>query len=39
MCKVAALGLGWERALVDEWWIDIDWAGIVYPRWMAFELA
>jgi len=38
VCKVAALGLGWERGLEEELWIDVDWQGIVYPRWEAFEL-
>jgi len=38
VCKIAALGLGWERALVEDWWIDVDWEGIVWPRWEAFEI-
>ncbi|KAF8167535.1 hypothetical protein B0H34DRAFT_20508 [Crassisporium funariophilum] len=49
VCKLAAVGLGWERAFgeVDEMgsvdekgkhWIEIDEKGQIVPVWQAFQL-
>ncbi|TFK56877.1 hypothetical protein OE88DRAFT_1650368 [Heliocybe sulcata] len=50
VCKVAAVGLGWDRAFgqvdqdtgeMDEdrkGWVEIDLKGTVEPYWKAFEL-
>lgn len=49
VCKLAAVGLGWERAFgnvgpdgnIDEdgkGWVDIENEDRVSPEWEAFEL-
>jgi hypothetical protein len=49
VCKLAAVGLGWDRAfgkvdamgLVDQEgkrWVEIDEQGQIRPVWHAFEL-
>ncbi|KAI0035156.1 hypothetical protein K488DRAFT_43947 [Vararia minispora EC-137] len=49
ICKLAAVGLGWERAFGDmgrqgmvdratAGWIDVDLKGAVVPEWEAYEM-
>jgi len=49
VCKLAAVGLGWDRAfgkvddmgIVDQkgkLWVEIDEKGAIRPVWHAFEL-
>ncbi|CAG7853837.1 SubName: Full=Uncharacterized protein {ECO:0000313/EMBL:CCA67733.1} [Serendipita indica DSM 11827] len=37
VCRMAAVALGWEKAFEKQLWKDVDWKGIVYPPWDAFE--
>ena len=35
---MSAVGLGWERSVTEDFWVDIDNQKSVEPEWNAFEL-
>ncbi|EJU02828.1 hypothetical protein DACRYDRAFT_65986 [Dacryopinax primogenitus] len=38
VCKLAAMTLGWERAMEEKRWVEIDNRGDIEPVWSAFQL-
>jgi hypothetical protein len=31
VCKLVAVGLGWQRAFEKALWVDLDWEGLLWP--------
>ena len=38
ICRLAAVGLGWESAFDRKRWVDVDAKGTLAPIWAAFSL-
>ncbi|KZO94103.1 hypothetical protein CALVIDRAFT_539479 [Calocera viscosa TUFC12733] len=38
VCRIAAMTLGWERAIEQKGWVEIDNRGDIEPIWDAFKL-
>jgi len=38
VCKIAAMVLGWQRAMEQKGWVEIDNRGDIEPVWDAFKL-
>jgi len=38
VCRLSAIGLGWDWAFESEFWVDVDMKGALEPPWEGFRL-